>query len=175
MSQLPRRNESYLTFVWNCKKKTGSNFVNCAPLDSFYHKTKHLKWVCFNSRRQAARCFFLALRPLPLAYAGRLHKGSPTHCPFLRRERLDLVTPPVRCPPIVQRLSSHRSRKSINRMLAPPRPGPGRRRSFALLASCFYCETHTFVVQSGINELAFARVPLLTSNLLFHARSLRRR
>lgn len=57
-------------------------------------------------------------------------------------------------------------------MLAPPRPRPGRRRGFALLASCFRCETHTFVVQSGINELAFARAPLFTSNLLFHARSL---
>lgn len=42
---------------------------------------------------------FLALWPLLLFHAGLLHKGLPTHCPFRRCERLDLVTPPVRCPP----------------------------------------------------------------------------
>lgn len=102
-----------------------------------------------------------------------LHKGLPTHCPFLRCERLHLVTPPVRCLPHLPSYSAWALTDPGNQLIASLRllARPAHRRSFALLAFCFRCETHTFVVQSGINKLAFARARLLTSNLLFHARS----
>lgn len=93
-------------------------------------------------------------------------KGPLTHCHChllgCKRFRLNGSTCSL-YPLITQCLSSHRSRKSIN-----CNPVPRGR----TCASGFRRETHTLVVQSGINELALARAPLLTSYPLFHARSL---